>query len=103
MWKLGRLWMLMRNELALVWAMLRDPRAPWAAKATAIFAVLYVLSPVDFVPDVIPLLGWLDDGVIALLLLKLAMHFLPAELRASLEAKIAERRDGTGGAARRPT
>lgn len=99
MWKLGRLWMLMRKELTLVWAMLRDPRAPLAAKGAAILAVLYVLSPVDFVPDVIPILGWLDDGVIALLLLKLAMHLLPAELRASLEAKIAQR---TGGAARRP-
>ena len=39
--------------------------------------MLYVLSPVDLVPDVVPLLGWLDDGVVAVLLLRLAMQFLP--------------------------
>lgn len=91
MWKLGRLWLLMRKELALVWAMLRDPRAPGAAKLTALLAVLYVLSPVDLVPDVVPLLGWLDDGVVAVLLLRLAMQFLPPELHAALKAQVEQR------------
>ncbi len=91
MWKLGRLWVLLRKELALVWAMLRDPRAPAAAKLTAILAVLYVLSPVDLVSDLIPILGWLDDGVVAVLLLKLSMRFLPPDLLAALEARIAQR------------
>ncbi len=94
MWKLGRLWLLLRNELALVWAMLRDPRAPAAAKLTAILALLYVVSPVDLIPDVIPILGWLDDSVVAVLLLKLAMHFLPPDLHAALRNKI-EQRSGT--------
>ncbi|MFT4268336.1 MAG: YkvA family protein [Xenophilus sp.] len=95
MWKLGRLWMLMRKELTLVWVMLRDPRSPIAAKLTALAAVLYVLSPVDLVPDVIPVLGWLDDGVVALLLMKLATHFLPADLRASLTAQVQRRAAAT--------
>jgi uncharacterized membrane protein YkvA (DUF1232 family) len=88
MWKLGRLWLLMRKELALVWAMLRDPRAPRAAKLTALLAVLYVLSPVDLIPDVVPLLGWLDDGVVAMLLLRLAVQFLPPELHGALRAQV---------------
>ena len=92
MWKLGRLWLLLRNELALVWALLRDPRAPRAAKVTAILAVLYVVSPIDFVPDWIPLLGWLDDGVIAMLLLKLAVNLLPPNLHAALLAGVQRRR-----------
>ena len=91
MWKLGRLWLLMRRELALVWAMLRDPRTPGAAKLTALLAVLYVLSPVDLIPDVVPLLGWLDDGVVAMLLLRLAMQFLPPELHGALRAQVEQR------------
>lgn len=91
MWKLGRLWLLMRKELALVWAMLRDARTPGAAKLTVLLAVLYVLSPVDLVPDVVPLLGWLDDGVVAVLLLRLAMQFLPPELQGALRAQVEQR------------
>lgn len=91
MWKLGRLWLLMRKELALVWAMLRDPRTPGAAKLTALLAVLYVVSPVDLIPDVVPLLGWLDDGVVAMLLLRLAMQFLPPELHGALRAQVEQR------------
>ena len=91
MWKLGKLWVLLRKELALVWAMLRDPRAPAAAKLTAILAVLYVVSPVDLVSDLIPVLGWIDDGVIAVLLLKLAMRFLPPDVHAALKARLAQR------------
>lgn len=91
MWKLGRLGLLMRKELALVWAMLRDPRTPGAAKLTVLLAVLYVLSPVDLIPDVVPLLGWLDDGVVAVLLLRLAMQFLPPELQGALRAQVEQR------------
>ncbi|RZL89240.1 MAG: DUF1232 domain-containing protein [Variovorax sp.] len=97
MWKLGKLWLLARKELALVWAMLRDPRAPKAAKLTAILAVLYVLSPVDLVSDFIPVLGWLDDGVVALLLVQLAMRFLPPDVHAALQAQI-DRRFGSKSA-----
>lgn len=94
MWRLGKLWLLLRKELALVWAMLRDPRAPLPAKLTALLAVAYVLSPVDIVSDFIPVLGWLDDGVVAVLLLKLATRFLPPELHAALKAGV-ERRAAT--------
>ncbi len=91
MWKLGKLWVLLRNELALVWALLRDPRAPAAAKLTALLAVLYVVSPVDLVSDLIPVLGWVDDGVVAVLLLRLAVRFLPPDLHAALKARVAQR------------
>ena len=88
MWKLGRLFTMFRKELLLAWALLRDPRAPKSAKAVIVLAGLYVISPVDFVPDFIPILGWLDDGLIAYLLLQLAFKFLPAELHAVLRAKV---------------
>ncbi len=87
MWKLGRLLAMFRKELRLAWAVLRDPRAPKAAKLVTVLAALYVISPVDFISDFIPVLGWLDDGLIAYLLLQLAFKFLPPELLASLQAR----------------
>lgn len=95
MWKLGRLLAVFRKELRLAWAVLRDPQAPKAAKLVTVMAALYVISPVDFVSDFIPVLGWLDDGLIAYLLLQLAFKFLPPELLATLKA-----RAGQGSAAK---
>ena len=92
MWTLGRLFTMSRNELLMAWAFLRDPRAPKSAKAVIVLAGLYVISPVDFVPDFIPILGWLDDGLIAYLLMQLAFKFLPSDLLASLEAMVGDRR-----------
>ena len=74
MWKLAKLWGLFRNELRLVWAMLRDARTPAAAKLTAVLAMLYVISPLDLIPDLVPVLGWLDDGLVAYVLLQLSLH-----------------------------
>ena len=87
MWKLGRLFTMFRKELLLAWAVLRDPRAPKAAKLVTVLAVLYVVSPIDFIPDTIPVLGWIDDGVISWLLLQLAQRLLPPELAAALRAR----------------
>lgn len=87
MWKLTRIFALFRKELLLAWAVLRDGRAPWSAKLVTVLAVLYVVMPLDAVSDLIPLLGWLDDGLIAWLLLKLAFKLLPPELHASLRAR----------------
>ena len=91
MWKLGRLFTMFRKELLLAWAVLRDPRAPKAAKLVTVLAALYVVSPIDFVSDFIPVLGWLDDGLIAYFLLQLAFKFLPSELLASLQARVSAR------------
>ena len=91
MWKLGLLWAKFRKELILAWAILRDVRTPASAKLATIAAVLYVISPIDLVPDFIPFLGWLDDGLIAILLLKLAQKLLPEDLLASLKTTLDQR------------
>ena len=91
MWKLGRLWGMFRKELLLAWAVLRDPRAPKAAKLATVLAVLYVVSPIDLVSDFLPVLGWLDDGIVAYLLLQLAFKFLPPDLMAALRSKVETR------------
>ena len=91
MGKLGRIITVFRKELLLAWAVLRDVRTPKAAKLAVVLAVLYVISPIDLVSDFIPILGWLDDGLIAYLLLQAAFKFLPAELYSALRSKVESR------------
>ena len=91
MGKLGRIITVFRKELLLAWAVLRDVRTPKAAKLAVVLAILYVISPIDLVSDFIPILGWLDDGLIAYLLLQAAFKFLPAELYSALRSKVESR------------
>jgi len=81
------LWSRFKNEARMVWGMLRDPGAPTVAKVIAIVALLYIISPVDLVSDAIPVLGWIDDGLVLTGLLWLAYRFLPAELYEALRRR----------------
>jgi uncharacterized membrane protein YkvA (DUF1232 family) len=81
------LWSRFKHEAKMVWAMLRDPSAPLAAKVIAIVALVYVVSPVDVVSDFIPVLGWIDDGLVLAGLLWLAYRFLPPELYEALRRR----------------
>ena len=87
MFKLGLLFTQFRKELLLMWALLRDARTPVSAKLVAIAAAIYVISPVDLITDFLPILGWVDDGIVAFLLFKLAQRLLPADLLAALKAQ----------------
>lgn len=60
----------------------RDPRVPWYAKALAVFIAAYALSPIDFIPDFIPVLGFLDDALLLPLGIWLALKFIPPEIMA---------------------
>jgi uncharacterized membrane protein YkvA (DUF1232 family) len=68
----------------------RDPRVPWYAKAIAIAVVAYALSPIDLIPDFIPVLGYLDDVVIVPVGIVLAVRCIPSsvmnEFRQRVEA-----------------
>jgi len=74
------LWSRIKSEGRMVWALLKNPDAPIGAKAIAVAALAYLISPVDFISDLFPLLGWLDDAVIVSLLLWLSYRLLPREL-----------------------
>jgi uncharacterized membrane protein YkvA (DUF1232 family) len=65
----------------------RDPRVPWYAKAAAAALVAYTLSPIDLIPDFIPLLGHLDDLVIVPLGIVLIVRLIPDALMAEFRAK----------------
>ena len=56
-----------RRKLTFVRLMIRDPRVPPYVKAVPFLLLLYLVSPIDIIPDVIPVLGYLDDVVITLL------------------------------------
>ncbi|MGE5112544.1 MAG: YkvA family protein [Acidobacteriaceae bacterium] len=68
-----------RDAIAL-WIAARDPRTPWYAKAIAILVAGYALSPVDLIPDFIPVIGYLDDAVVVPLGIVLAVRLIPADL-----------------------
>ena len=58
----------------------RDPRTPWYAKATAACVAAYALSPIDLIPDFIPVLGYIDDLLIVPVGIWIAVRLMPAEL-----------------------
>ena len=74
-----------RDVLAL-WLAARDRRTPWAAKAVAAGVVAYALSPIDLIPDFIPVLGLLDDAVLLPLGILLAVRLIPGALMAEFRA-----------------
>jgi uncharacterized membrane protein YkvA (DUF1232 family) len=58
----------------------RDPRVPWYAKALAVVVAGYALSPIDLIPDFIPVLGYLDDVIIVPLGIWLVVRLVPPEI-----------------------
>ena len=69
----------------------RDPRVPWPAKAVAALTVAYALSPIDLIPDFIPVLGYLDDLLLVPLGMALAIRLIPPPLLAEHRAEAARR------------
>jgi len=68
------------REVNVYRLVLRDPRTPWTSKALLGTAVAYALSPIDLIPDFIPVLGHLDDLIVIPLLVWVALRFLPKEV-----------------------
>ena len=63
-----------------------DPRVPWYAKALAIAVAAYALSPIDLIPDFIPVIGYLDDLIIVPLGILLVVKLIPPEIMAEHRA-----------------
>jgi len=71
----------------------RDPRVPWYAKALAAAVAAYALSPIDLIPDFIPVLGYVDDLLIVPAGILLTVRLIPAALMTEFRAE-ADRRKG---------
>ena len=77
------LWTVVRGDARQLWMALRHPAAPgWLKLGTALLA-LYVLSPIDLIPDVLPLVGVLDDIVLVPFAVRWLLKRLPPEVAAA--------------------
>lgn len=83
----------LKRDAVALWLAARDPRTPLVAKLTAGAVAAYALSPIDLIPDFIPVLGYLDDLLIVPLGIALAIRLIPAPLMAEFRARAAERLD----------
>jgi uncharacterized membrane protein YkvA (DUF1232 family) len=83
---------LLKTETYALYLAYKDPRVPWYAKAFAAFIVAHTFSPIDLIPDFIPVIGYLDDLIITPLGIFLALKMIPPEVmgEARQQAKTAE-------------
>ena len=87
-----------RGKITLLYRSYKDPRTPWYAKAAIGIALGYALSPIDLIPDFIPILGYLDDLILLPLLFMLAFKLIPHVVLTDAETAIAEQtKAGTSG------
>lgn len=83
MWKrLSLMWSVVRGDARLLWFALRHPLAPRWLKPSLALVALYLLSPIDLLPDVLPVIGMVDDLVLVPLALNFIARRLPSGLRA---------------------
>ena len=70
----------LKTDIPAVFLALKEKGTPWSAKAIAAVVIIYALSPVDLVPDFIPILGYLDDVIILPALIALTVKFIPNDV-----------------------
>ena len=70
----------LKQQTLIVYFAARDPRTTWPVRMLALFVAAYALSPIDLIPDFIPVLGYLDDLIIVPLGLMLVLRLVPPEV-----------------------
>lgn len=81
----------LKLEIAVLASAVRDPRTPWPVRALAVFVIAYAVSPIDLIPDFIPVLGLLDELVLVPAGLWLVKRLIPDTVLAEHRARV-----GTG-------
>lgn len=84
----------LKRDVVALWLAARDARVPWHAKAVAAAVAAYALSPIDLIPDFVPVIGYLDDLIIVPAGIWLAVRLVPGDVLDELReaaAKVAER------------
>jgi uncharacterized membrane protein YkvA (DUF1232 family) len=69
-----------KRDGVTLWFAVRYDRTPWYAKALSVFVVAYALSPIDLIPDFVPVLGYVDDILLLPALIWLAIRLLPSSV-----------------------
>ncbi|MFC3106999.1 YkvA family protein [Undibacterium arcticum] len=86
--RLRRILKVVGRDLLLLWYCCRDPATPWFVKFGAVLLALYAISPIDLVPDTIPLLGWIDDVVILSFGIPALLKLVPPPVLAHAEPTV---------------
>lgn len=79
----------LKRNIVVLYLAARHPRTPWHARAFVACVVAYALSPIDLIPDVIPILGYLDDLLLVPLGIYVAIKLIPPEILAECRAEAA--------------
>lgn len=88
MWKrIAVIWNVVRHEARVLWHALQHPQAPRWLKLGAIGTVAYLLSPIDLIPDVLPVIGIVDDVVVVSMALRWLLGRLPPHIRQYAERR----------------
>jgi len=77
----------LKRDVHAIYLASRDPRVPWYAKALAIAVAAYALSPIDLIPDVIPVIGYLDDLILLPLGIWLVVALIPRDIMVECRAR----------------
>ena len=78
----------LKNEAHALYLASKDPRTPWYAKVLAALIIGYALSPIDLIPDFIPILGYLDDLIIVPAGIVLLLKMIPREVMEECREKV---------------
>ena len=70
----------LKRDVMTLWFVLKHPQAPWYARALAALLTAYALSPIDLIPDFIPVLGYLDDLIIVPVGIWLLLKIIPSQV-----------------------
>jgi uncharacterized membrane protein YkvA (DUF1232 family) len=81
----------MKRDVLALYLATREPRVPWYAKLLAAITAAYALSPIDLIPDFIPVLGYLDDIILLPLLIYLTIRLIPGEVMVELRTEAEKR------------
>ncbi|WP_454631328.1 YkvA family protein [Bradyrhizobium cenepequi] len=80
----------LKRDSRAIYLAARDPRVPWYAKLLAVAVAGYALSPIDLIPDFIPVIGYLDDLVLVPLGIWLVISLVPKEIMVECRARASE-------------
>lgn len=83
----------LKRDVVALWIAARDPRTPLSAKIVAAGVAAYALSPIDLIPDFIPIVGYLDDLVLVPLGILIAVRLIPSALMAEFRLRASEREE----------
>lgn len=79
-----------KRDGVTLWFAYRHAGTPWAAKLLCVFVVAYALSPIDLIPDFIPVLGYLDDVILLPCLIWIAVRMIPPDVLTECRTRAAE-------------